>query len=309
MFSAVARQAARNVRRTIQTRPGPQARLLHMTSPVMKKKRGAAADVEDMFDEFEIVDESIKTKPEVTSEAPASSTSAQASEGKRKLTLEERQVQFSQIMDFVKPRLGRKPEITGTYARNASWLRLLQLATTKEQLQEIVELMPRWKESGRKFDSTFSAAFVRRCEELQAQPLALEVFGNYAKYNVALDVASGRQLLHSLSRAFPIEDVMTASAFFNLYGLPPVSQDLVSCSIIVQACLHNNSPHSNAIAEALISHLRQLKEKTPVDVKDTYHRENVWVQRAVEQIDAKLTERGDIPPLGPVLAKETAASL
>jgi hypothetical protein len=151
-------------------------------------------------------------------------------------------------------------------------------------------------------------SFTGRCEELGAQSLALQVFGNYARFNVSLDLVSGRQLLHSLSRAFPIEDVMTASALFNLYGIPPVSQDLVSCSIIVQACLRHNSPHSNAIAEALIPHLRQLKEKTPVDVKDTYHRENVWVQRAIEQIDAQLSERGATPPLGPVLAKEATVS-
>ncbi|KAH6908822.1 hypothetical protein BKA70DRAFT_1188665 [Coprinopsis sp. MPI-PUGE-AT-0042] len=276
MIGTVTRHFARSARRTVLTRPVSQARLLHVTSPVMKKKRGAATEMEDMFEEFEIVDESIKAKPEPTPSAPTA-TSALASEGKRKLMPQERQAQFSEIMGFVKPRLGRKPEITGNYARDASWLRLLQLATTKEQLQEVVDLMPLWKESGRKFNSTFSAAFVRRCKELGAQPLALQVFGNYAKYNASLDLASGRQLLHSRSRAFPIEDVMTASALFNLYGIPPVSQDLVSCSIIVQACLRHNSPHSNAIAEALIPHLRQLKEKTPVDVNDTYHRENVWV--------------------------------
>jgi hypothetical protein len=130
-------------------------------SSVMKKKRGAAAEVEDMFEEFEIVDESIKTKAGTTPDAPAASTSAQASEGKRRLTPQERQAQFSEVMAFVKPRLGRKPEITGNYARDASWLRLLQLATTKEQLQEVVELTPQWKESGRKFNSSFATAFVR----------------------------------------------------------------------------------------------------------------------------------------------------
>ncbi|EAU82150.2 hypothetical protein CC1G_13123 [Coprinopsis cinerea okayama7 len=279
-----------------------RARLLHASSPVFKKRKAAESD--DLFDEFEIVDESLQKSSEAIPGSQASSGASSSSSTttggvRRKLSAEERAAKFSEIVAHMKPRLGRKPQVKEA-VRNSHWLQLLQLATTEEQLKEVVELLPQWKESGRDFEFGFAAAFVRRCQELKSQHLALEVFGDFAKFNVPLDIVAARQLLHSLVITHPIHDVMTASAFYNLYGLPPASQDLVSCSIIVDACLRHNTPESNAIADALLPHLRELKSKTPVNVKDTYHRENVWVKAAVDDIN-RILQKKKQEDLGPLL--------
>jgi len=250
------------------------------------KKKKAAAEIDDLFDDMEIVDE-------ITAETPASSQAqASTSAGRTKTTLsvEDRKAKFDALLDFVKPRIGRKPQTNLPTVRNSAWLTLLQLAASEAELQAIVEIAPQWKERGRKFTPQFSEAFVRRCQELKCPLIALDVYGNYAKFNIPLTLPAARQLLHSLHKG-PIEHVMTASALYGLYSLPAASQDYVSCAIIVDACLRHNSPDSNNIAAALLPHLRSLQESTKIDTEDTYHRENVWVQKAVKAIEGRLKKR------------------
>ena len=126
-----------------------------------------------------------------------------------------------------------------------------------------------------------------RCEELRCGTLALEVYGDFAQYNLPLTLPAARRLLHSVHRG-PIQNVMTASALFGVYKLPAAAQDYVSCAFVVEACLRHNSEDSVAIAQALLPHLRQLQKTTKVDKEDTVNRENVWVQKSMENIEKHL---------------------
>jgi hypothetical protein len=111
------------------------------------------------------------------------------------------------------------------------------LASTEEQLNQVAELLPKWKDSRREFGPEIGEAFVRRCEELTCPRLALQVFGDHSKYALPLSLPAARHLLHSLHSKHPVQYTIAASALYRVYNLPPVSTDLVSCSLLASACL------------------------------------------------------------------------
>lgn len=84
-----------------------------------------------------------------------------ASKRSRCLTSDARIARFTQVRDFLSPRLGRKPTLKAPQARNSAWAQLVQLATTEQQLKEVTEMIPGWIASGRTFDASFSELFVR----------------------------------------------------------------------------------------------------------------------------------------------------
>ncbi|TEB31046.1 hypothetical protein FA13DRAFT_1814144 [Coprinellus micaceus] len=236
-----------------------QARHLHATVPVFKKKQ-TSADLDSLFDDFEIVDESLPPAPKASEKAGTSTPIAGTSGRTRtKLSPEQRAQEFTKVLEFVKPRVGRKPQEKHLEVRNSAWLGMLQLAASEADLRQVVSLMPGWVPSGRKFKDAISEAFVRRCEELKCGILALEVYSDFAKYNFPLTLPAARRLLHSVHRT-SIQNVMAASALFAVYKLPAAAQDYVSCAFVVEACLRHNSEDSVAIAQALLPHLRQLEK-------------------------------------------------
>jgi hypothetical protein len=111
------------------------------------------------------------------------------------------------------------------------------LASTEQQLAQVAELFPKWKDARREFAPAIAEAFVRRCEELACPRLALQVFGDHSKYALPLSLPAARHLLHSLHSKHPVQCAIAASALYRLYDLPPVSTDLVSCSLLTSACL------------------------------------------------------------------------
>lgn len=96
-------------------------------------------------------------------EAKAASARLEAAQvSKRsKLSPEVRRERYDKLLDFVKPRLGRKPEVKLPQVRNSTWTNLVDLATTEDQLRELAQLFPAWSASGRKFEAHFSELFVR----------------------------------------------------------------------------------------------------------------------------------------------------
>jgi len=194
-------------------------------------------------------------------------------------------------LDFVKPRLGRKPEIQLPQVRNSAWTNLVDLATTEDQLRELAQLFPAWSASGRKFESHFSELFVRRCEQLSCPLLALDVFGNYAKYNLKLTLPGARQLLHSLHVEHPIDKVIAASALYSVYSLTPIAHDLISCSMLVSACFKHNSKDSLKVATALVPHLERMVGETRPSAENstpTVNGPQVWLQWTLKRIDKAL---------------------
>lgn len=138
--------------------------------------------MEDLFDE-EPEEELFKSKPAKTPAAekatPAASTSAldkssvvdgeTAAEAaarankSRKLSKTARTERFNQIVDFVTPRLGRKPAVKTPEVRKSAWVNLIGLAQTEEQLTQVAEMFPGWKASGHELDAHVSELFVRKC--------------------------------------------------------------------------------------------------------------------------------------------------
>ncbi|KAG5652696.1 hypothetical protein H0H81_004081 [Sphagnurus paluster] len=250
------------------------------------------------------------SKPAVNTEADKAAQAAK----KRQLSEQSRIARFDQLCEFVAPRLGRKPSVKMPMVRKSAWVQLVQLATTEEQLTKVVDMLPGWNEAGNHFDVAFSELFVRtsffktcscvvpaqfhtpgRCEELSCPLLALKVYGAYAKYNVPLSLPGARQLLHSVHVKHPIESVMTAAALYDVYDLPAVSDDLISCAMLMSACFKHNSKDSLVVANALVPHLQELltatepaKAETEGPVRSPQEKQNAWVKWALKKVDKAL---------------------
>ena len=92
------------------------------------------------------------------------------------------------------------------------------------------------------------------------QALALEVFGNYAKYNITLTLNAGRWLIHSVHFDHPLKDLLIAGSLFSVHKIS-LSEDLVSASMFTAACLRHDTPHSRAMANRLIPKIKTMVEE------------------------------------------------
>jgi hypothetical protein len=100
--------------------------------------------------------------------------------------------------------------------------------------------------------------------------------------------------MHSLHVEHPIDTLITASALYSVYGLTPVAQDLVSCSMLVSACFKHNSTDSLKVANELLPHLEEMLKKTkPLKVSHNptakaLDKPRVWVKWALKKVDKAL---------------------
>lgn len=222
-------------------------RSMHATTVVWKK--GAKANIDDFFSEA--AEDDLFSDPVTGKDASSSTTSARAPSDAplkrvKKLSTEARNARFSQIREFMAPRLGRSPTFKTPQVKKSAWSQLVQLASTEEQIKDIISMMPEWQEKGCKFDASFSELFVRRCQELRCPQQAVEVFGDYAKYQVPLTLPAAHQLLHSLHLHHPLSLTLTVAALYPVYHLPPVNKDLLSCTMVTAACFHHAHVHKMA---------------------------------------------------------------
>lgn len=231
---------------------------------------------------------------------------------------------FNQLYRWVGDRIGAKPVLVKfpEQVRDTVWQQMFQLATTKKQLEAIVTLFPKWRDSKRKFSDKMSDAFVRkcgcvivcaftqrlppvrtgRCEELHCPTLALSVYADHPKYGVDLTEQGARRLLHSLHVEHPLNDSVLLMALRNVYNLPPISNDLVSCAMFVSACFKAGTPESLVIARALIPPLQTLLKKvSPRSLKypprgqrtQAADREKVWLTWTLTKIEKALKTQGE----------------
>ena len=143
--------------------------------------------------------------------------------------------------------------------------------------------------------------FPGRCEQLGCQPLALEVFGNYAKYSIILTPNAGRWLIHSIHVLHPLKDLLTAASLFSVYNIS-LAEDLVSASMFTAACLKHDTPQSRAVANFLLPKLKTMVEEkkltTPVsDVE--MKRQLKWVDWSLKKIN-KFVKKSSGEPLIPL---------
>ena len=101
------------------------------------------------------------------------------------------------------------------------------------------------------------------CRSLRYQALALEIFRNYAKYNITLTPNAGRWLIHSVHVHYPPKDLLIAASLFSVHNIS-ISEDLIPASMVTAACLKHDTPESKAMADFLLPKIKTLvKKKKP----------------------------------------------
>lgn len=134
---------------------------------------------------------------------------------------------------------------------------------------------------------------VGRCQELQCQQVALDVFGNFAKYDVPLDIEAARWLLHSVYIKRPLEDVLIVTALYPVYKLPPISMDLVSASLLAAACYNAGTPESIKAADALQPNIQAMIKTVQLRRAPDHETRklNKWVSWALRKVNSARADK------------------
>ncbi|KAF8157216.1 hypothetical protein B0H34DRAFT_770904 [Crassisporium funariophilum] len=310
MASLIGKRVFTGIRCHVAPARLPVYRIIHSTAMVQKKKSKVVIEDlfgEDAFAEPDLVKEEVKEAasptPQLQPEASTEAGKASGSKTKVKATLEpkERLARFNKQIAFMTPRLGRKPSVKTSKVRKNTWLTALQLASTEEQMRELVGLLPLWKEMGIQLKPYFAEKFVRRCQEIGCQPLALEVFGNFAKYNVALTLGAAQYLIHSLHVLYPMNDLLVAASLFPVYNLPPISDDLVCASMFAAACIKHDTPQSRQVVEMLLPHIKTMLEKVDLSQAASLEskQKNKWVSWSLRKVNKAVTKQTGSPFVRP----------
>lgn len=184
---------------------------------------------------------------------------------------------FNKNVEFMKPRLGHKPDIRHPPIRKSTWIRTLALCQTEEQLRKVMQMIPLWRDMGLNFDSTFSHAFIStspnadfshfadlplsgRCLYLDKPEYALELFGDFGKYNVPLTVDGAREMLSATYNKQSIGFIITITRLFNVYKLGHVKNDYPCCAMVIAACLKSKRKDAMTLADSLLPHLKNMVE-------------------------------------------------
>ena len=276
------------------------------------------------------------TQNDATTNAKGSSTSTDpivegsSSTAKRHVSAPsdpfKRSALLNKHINFMKPRLGSSPSKKYPKIRSRTWLTLIQLAKNGEDMTKVVDLIPMLHEGDGALPTLFAEEFVRewwipihftiktishlqhtlilfsgRCEQLRCQALALEVFGNYAKYNITLTPTAGRWLIHSVHVLHPLKDLLIAASLFSVYNIS-LAEDLVSASMFTAACFKHDTPQSRALANHLLPKIKTMVEEkkltTPVsDVE--MKRQLKWVDWSLRKIN-KFVKKSSGEPLVPL---------
>jgi hypothetical protein len=132
-----------------------------------KRKRTQDAFPDDLFGDSSepTIEEHVSTPSASTSAVAADKpvvtlTKAEQSAAQRVRTLNRRIEKFNNLYSFVSLQIGRKPATKGVQVRNSAWSQLFGFATSREQLEKVVGLMPKWKDGRREFNDDNSEIFV-----------------------------------------------------------------------------------------------------------------------------------------------------
>ncbi|KIY48445.1 hypothetical protein FISHEDRAFT_31136, partial [Fistulina hepatica ATCC 64428] len=224
----------------------------------------------------------------------SSAAETQKKSSKSTRVSEARSERFQKLYSYAAPRMGKQRIRTKEQLRDSIFVNLIQLATCEEHMRMIIELFPKWRESERKVTPGTVEAFTRRCEELKCPLLALDVFGTAAKYGMGLTLPAARQLLHAFHAAYPIEHMMTVISLYSVHDLPPVTQDIVSLSLLLSACYRHSTTHTIRLAQALSPYLHGLTELKKVDVDPKVNlndRGPVWARESIAKVHWGMAER------------------
>ena len=95
----------------------------------------------------------------------------------RGMDSQERLQRFNEKLQFVGLRIGRDRKEKLPQIRNAAWQELFQLATTREQMEAVVNLFPKWRDTkpGRVFNVQNAELFTRECSEFSIRVQSVTV--------------------------------------------------------------------------------------------------------------------------------------
>jgi hypothetical protein len=106
-----------------------------------------------------------KGTAKTTAKATSASTTPETRRLRGRLTYDQRVERFNSLLQFVDEHIGRNPPAKAQrkpeQVRDTAWQHLFDLAMTKEQMEQITAIMPKWRESRRKFTDRTAEAFVR----------------------------------------------------------------------------------------------------------------------------------------------------
>ncbi|KAH9927975.1 uncharacterized protein BXZ73DRAFT_78426 [Epithele typhae] len=182
-------------------------------------------------------------------------------------------VRFNRLYGFMEDVLSGKDKTRKVSKR--AWPRLLSLATTEEDLERVVDLMPRWRRQPQGWTPAWGYYLALQCHGKKRPDLTVRVFGDRPKYGVDLSLDAARLVLLSLAERGARADAVAVAALYPLYFLPPASADLSSLAYLLRALLHDVAPatadQTDAdraaidVARGLLPTLQQLTEQNTLE--------------------------------------------
>ncbi|KAI0747812.1 hypothetical protein C8Q80DRAFT_1219236 [Daedaleopsis nitida] len=263
--SATFRHALRRSLTSHATRPSPtlwHARALHSTPVVLKKKgKGSASEADDLFGESEADSEELfpsssgdlftDARPSKSSSSSVSASSTQPIPPHRPSVPLPRSVgsepRFEEMIKVLHAYLVDKS--TTTIPRSTMWLHIINVAASREHLERVAELFPKWRDVKRPFPPHTADHFAKRCERLRCPELALKIFSDHPKYGLDLTFDAARVVLHGLQASRP-----------RLQS-PPVTSDLLCTTMLLRALNKDGSEESLTVARTLVPALEKLLNK------------------------------------------------
>ncbi|KAK0437453.1 uncharacterized protein EV420DRAFT_163517 [Desarmillaria tabescens] len=278
-------------------------RYIHRSPSALAKAKAAPTDelFSESTDDGDLFGDATSPVQETKTQSTAPQKPKKAAPTPRKgMDASRRATEYTSLYEFVSPRLQERnrPDFTHPpYVKVASFNRLMDLTTTAEQLSSIVDLIPAWaKYNGRGMKNSTADVFVRRCDDFKCPQLALKVFGNFPLYQAKLTRPAAQQLLYTLHRtSAPLEDLMLTAAFFPIYQLGPLENDIVSLSILAAASVKAGKHDLETVLLTRIHKSLGIKEGSrEVRVEGTDLRDK-WVMWHLREIDLALEKRDGRP--------------
>ena len=84
------------------------------------------------------------------------------------------------------------------------------------------------------------------------------MFGDRPKYGLDLSLPAAGIILQTLLVHGSPQEVLTFTSLYSVYGLPPVSSDLLSTVFLMRALFQHGSAESLTVARSLVNSLQTL---------------------------------------------------
>ncbi|EJD01985.1 uncharacterized protein FOMMEDRAFT_168553 [Fomitiporia mediterranea MF3/22] len=239
--------------------------------PALKKRAGTASsqgalDDDELFkapsDEDSLFSSSLGSQQPISQEQPVSAFSRPHVQKKaRKTSVKSPFEQFAEQYAYISARLGPNPTEKHPQARHSGIRRLLHHAQGKEHLEQVVEILAKWRSSGKAIDLKTTRELIDRCLAW-SPPTLVTILSDRQKYGLTLpNMTDARRILRRLifyrphpiaqqssstnaegkarANAEALKNAVTFAALLPSHGLRKPMEDVVCCALLAQACARN----------------------------------------------------------------------